>query len=553
MFLANGLKLRDRGCTLALMLAIICVCAPALAANASDQACRSIAKLKIPSVIFTEASLQKPQEIPADPFTAFTGASPQAVKVGGHCLVRGVIGKRQGVDGQSYGTRFEVRLPTTWNDMFLFQGGGAVDGFLAPAVGTIPCRNSTAAPGLLRGYAVVSMDGGHPSPDPAFGVDQAARIDFAYASIGKVTSVSKQVIAKFYGAAPKKSVFMGCSNGGREALIAAQRYPLEFDGIVAGSPGFRLSAANIAEAWDTRQYMSIAPKDEADHPILSRAFSQQDLNIVAKAVLAACDARDGIEDGVINAWQQCRFDPKVLSCQGDKTDSCLTAGQVQAMSRAFAGPESSDGEKLYSDWPYDTGVAGADWRMWKLGNSPTSQSDANNIVLGARSLQYYFMTPPAPNFDPLKFDFDKDPARVADTAKLNDATGTYLASFGAHGGKLLLFQGLSDPVFSANDLVRWYKQVVEVTSGGDLEATRRFVRMFIIPGMTHCGDGQAFDDFDPLAAIEGWINQDKAPDSLAAGSKAFPGKHQPICAYPTQAAYGGKGNPDEIASYSCRG
>ncbi|WP_020560197.1 tannase/feruloyl esterase family alpha/beta hydrolase [Thiofilum flexile] len=522
------------------------------AAQSAAQICTSLAGLQLATVKFEKSEFWDAKQIKPDAFSGFTGAIPDTSAVGEHCLVRGIIGERTGVDNKPYGTQFELRLPVQWNNKFLFQGGGGVDGFVAPALGGIPCRGSTAKPALARGYAVVSMDGGHPTPDPSFGSDQAARIDFAYASIGKVTPIAKQIITAFYGKDAQKTLFMGCSNGGREAMIAAQRYPTEFDGVVAGNPGFRLTKANLAEAWDTQQFLRIAPKDAEGNPILAQAFSQQDLDLVSKAVLNACDAKDGIEDGLINAWQQCSFKPDLLVCKGDKEESCLTAEQVSTLHKVFDGPQNAAGNKLYSDWPYDAGISAPNWRVWKLGNSQTAKSDALNVLLGGGSLSLYFMTPPDPTFKPTDFDFERDPARLEETGKLNDATTTYLTTFVNRGGKLVLFQGLSDPVFSANDLVSWYQGVVQASAQGDVDKARDFVRLFMVPGMTHCGDGPALDNFDPLTALETWMEQGKAPDFLAASGKAFPDKEQPICAYPQQAMYDGKSDPKQLTSYQCR-
>lgn len=491
------------------------------------------------------------QTIPESPFTGFTGAAPKPVAVGAHCLVRGIIGARTGTDGKSYGTTFELRLPARWNQNFLFQGGGATDGFVAPAVGIIPCRGSTAAPALTRGYAVVSMDGGHPTQDPSFGFDQAARVDFAYASIGKVTRTAKALVRAVYGSGPQLSVFMGCSNGGREAMIAAQRYPLEYDGVIAGNPGFHLSAANLAEAWDTQQLLKIAPRNAQGHPILSKALAQADLDTLSAAVRSSCDDRDGLEDGLINAWRECHFDIKTLLCKPDQTTACLPAAKIEAIDKVFSGPENSAGDALYSTWPYDTGVSDVNWRMWKLGFSDTARPDALNVVLGGASLRAYFLTPPVTKFDPASFDFDKDTHRIAETAKQNDANATYLNSFAGHGGKLIIFQGLSDPVFSANDIVNWYDSVAATSFAGDIEKAREAVRLFMVPGMAHCGDGSALDDFDPLTALEGWI-KGNAPTYLEARGKAFPGKRQPICAYPQQAIYRGAGDPNALTSFQCR-
>ncbi|CUH81168.1 Tannase and feruloyl esterase [Tropicibacter naphthalenivorans] len=254
------------------------------------------------------AALQGAGTLPPDPMSAMTGGSPTPVEVGAHCLVEGKIEDREGVNGQ-YGIRFQLRMPEDWNGKFLFQGGGN-DGFIAPAIGAIPSTGSSATPALKRGYAVVSMDGGHAAMSLEFTQDQQSRLDLAYASIGKVTYAAKSLIDAYYDAAPDQSYFMGCSNGGREAMMAAQRFPLEFDGVVVGNPGFHLSRAALGGVWDVTQWAKIAPRDA-----MHSALTQADLDTVAAEINAQCDALDGLEDGVVAAYRQCAFDPEALRGQ----------------------------------------------------------------------------------------------------------------------------------------------------------------------------------------------------------------------------------------------
>jgi feruloyl esterase len=279
------------------------------------QACATLLAPGLPNVVIERAEFVAAGPSGDDPERMMTGASGAGAMLPGHCLVRGEIDGRTGADGKHYGIRFEVRMPEGWQHRFIFQGGGGMDGFLANALGTIPTLGSTAKPALARGYAVVSMDGGHPTKDASFSYDQQARLDFAYAAIGKVTQQAKRLITQYYTSAPKHSYFMGCSNGGREAMLAAQRYPTEFDGVVAGNAGFHLNRAAVAQAWDTRAFMSIAPTDGSGRAVLSRAFSDADLKLVAEGVLRACDELDGIKDGLINDHAECRFDPAVLLCK----------------------------------------------------------------------------------------------------------------------------------------------------------------------------------------------------------------------------------------------
>ena len=263
-------------------------------------------------------------------------------------------------------------MPGDWNGKLLFQGGGGLDGFVAPALGAISIRTSTATPALMRGYAVVTTDSGHPTPTPEFGLEQQARLDYAYQAIGKVASVSKQLVFAAYKKAPAHSYFMGCSNGGRSALMAAQRYPLEFDGVIAANPGFRLSRAAIAEQWDNRQLIKIAPKNAAGDKIFANALTQEDLDKLSKAVLDKCDALDRLKDGIIGAWERCKFDPSGLDLAKEK---------ISAIKAIFEGAKNSKGEQIYSGWFYDAGVNQPGWRMWKLGDSQTAEPNARNIVL----------------------------------------------------------------------------------------------------------------------------------------------------------------------------
>ena len=521
------------------LCAVALMCSIALPAivHAEDMTnkCEALAGLKLYSTRIDAATMQGKGILPPDPNSAMTGSAAREIAIDNHCLIAGKIEDRKGVGGQ-YGIRFQMRAPTEWNGRFLFQGGGGMDGFIAPAIGSIPVFSSTADPALTRGYAVISMDGGHNGHDASFAQDQQSRLDLAYASIGKVTRVAKELIAAFYGRAPEHSVFMGCSNGGREAMMAAQRFPLEFDGVVVGNPGFHLSAAALAQAWDVQKLMAIAPVVNGE-PILAQALTQDDLDLVSSAVLEACDELDGVKDGLINAYRSCKFDPESL--RGKLSDE-----KLNALETIMDGPVGADGKALYSDWPYDVGMNAMGWRVWKLGTSGTGQSDALSVTLGSDSLPHLFMTPPHKEFDATTLDFDVVAKDIAQMGALNDATSTFMTTFAERGGKMVIFHGMSDPVFSANDLMRWYEQVGKDT-GDDV------ARLFMVPGMNHCGGGPALDDFDPLTLLEKWMDKGEVPTEMPAKGVAFPGVSQPICAYPKEAYYNG-GDPASLGSYSCK-
>ncbi|MBF9003156.1 tannase/feruloyl esterase family alpha/beta hydrolase [Vibrio nitrifigilis] len=530
-------------------LAAVPSCAFAVTA---EQACTAMSQMSLTHVHIQKTEWVKAGHAAKDKMSALTGASAAGNALPAHCRINGAINERIGADGKKYAIQFELRMPTNWHGEFLFQGGGGLDGFVANAVGSIPVHGATAAPALQRGFAVVSMDGGHEGRNAEFAHDQQARLDYAYQAVGKVTSTAKQLIRHYYNEKITHSYFMGCSNGGREAMIAAERYPTEFNGIIAGDPGFRLSHAAIGEVWDTQILSSIAPKDKQGKPILSQAFSQAELNMVSKAIVQECDGKDGLKDGIINNYPACHFNPVELQCKNGEVEHCLSKNKVDALNKVFAGAKNSQGNTLYSSWPFDTGIASKGWRLWKLGNSnDANKPNALNIVLGRDSLVNYYMTPPNPNFDLMKFDFDKDPARIAETSAINDANATYLNTFKSNGGKILIYQGISDPVFSADDIKDWYNQVEQHTSNGNKTEQRQWARLFMVPGMTHCGDGPGLDNFDPLTVMQHWVENGQAPERIIAQGKAFPGKKQPLCVYPKIAFYKGQGDVNNADSFEC--
>ncbi len=538
-----------------LLLTVVNACTadtviPSAVSSITPQACAALKNTTLINTQITQAEWQAAQALKADAHAAMTGSTPSDMQVGAHCLVSGEINRRTGAGGKPYGIQFQMRLPAAWNGKFLFQGGGGTNGFVAPALGSIPSHGSTATPALLRGYAVLSQDSGHQGTDTSFAQDQQARLDYAYASTGQATTVAKQLIAQLYGQPARKSYFMGCSNGGREAMMAAQRYPTEFDGIVAGNPGFRLTYAGVGEAWDNQQFMRIAPKNAQGQKIVANAYTQQDLDVVSQAILARCDAKDGLKDGLVNAWEACDFKPEMVQCKPGQNEGCLSAAKVSTLNAVFGGAKNRRGENVYASWPYDAGINTPGWRAWKIGTSQTAQPNAINFTLGAKALTDYFMTPYNPAFDPLSFDIERDLPKLRQTAAIHNADATFLTTFEQRGGKMIIFHGVSDPVFSANDLRDWYLQLQADMGAG----TAQFARLFMVPGMAHCGGGAALDDFDPLTALEQWTDKGVAPEQLIAKG-TLPGQSQPrtqpVCAYPKTAHYQG-GDERAAASFVCR-
>jgi hypothetical protein len=487
------------------------------------------------------------------PGTKRPGNAATGDPLGGHCTVTGAMNPRTGQDGKPYYIGFQLSLPDQWNGRFLYVGGGGNDGTL---------RDTTASPQagikspLAQGYAVVSTDAGHQGTLAAgFGFDPQARTDHAYNAHDKTAQAAKALIAQRYGRGPDRSYFQGCSGGGRQGMMFSQRFPAYFDGIVATAPAMRVSSgATIAAMWNNIEFTKAAPLDGSGKPILAQAFSNADLNLVAGAVTAACDAADGAADGMVNNFRACTFNPAVLQCSGAKTDSCLSAPQVTALQRVFAGPRNSAGVSLYAGQPWDPGIAAGGWRAWTLGTSGTATPNSAYNALMSDALRHEFFTPPDPGFDILAFNFDTDPARMeAFSAVYDTHRDATLSAFKARGGKLLFVHGMADPIFSALDTQAYYERLA--TNNGGLAAVQSFSRAFFVPGMNHCGGGPATDAFDSLQAVVDWVEKGQAPEVIAAAAPAtsayFPNRTRPLCPYPKFAKYKGSGSLEDAANFTC--
>jgi feruloyl esterase len=410
-----------------------------------------------------------------------------------------------------------------------------------------------------------------------------------------LTPIAKSIVAAFYGIAPVYSYYLGCSNGGREAMVASQQWGDMFDGVVAGDPGFRLPHAAIAEAWDTQQFAAAAetvangqdPPDGNGNPSLTLAATPDDMALVGNLVLQQCDALDGLVDGMIFNTDACRkaFDPATLArfqCPtGTKAPGCLLPAQITAIQKVFQGPVDSHGLALYSAWPYDVGIQDPKWLMWPIGaNLPYMLSNnlisvpfiAQNTTQGATSAMYLFTTPPNPAMNVFNISMDDMNAGInaADSTfpqsaiDYMEATSTNLAKLLSHNGKIIYFHGESDPVFSMYDTVQYYDNLTTAYGA----STPSFARLFLVPGMNHCSGGlHALDSFDPLTAIADWVEQGTAPASMiarnsntglpAADLSSFTvlplNRSRPLCPYPQYAAYtgGAGGNSEDAASFTC--
>lgn len=466
-------------------------------------------------------------------------------KLPAHCVVTGEINPRTGVNGVRYGINFEMRLPLAWNGRFQFQGGGGVDGSVPAAYGTL---RTGVTPALAQGAAVVTSDMGHVGAnerDATFGLDPQARIDWGYNAMDKVTLLAKDIIGKFYGKAPTRSYYVGCSGGGRQGMMMSQRFADHFDGVVAGAPILEQHLAQIGSMQILQEFRAIAPKDANGDAILSRAYADSDLKLIADGVLGRCDALDGAADGIIENYAACSYDVAALQCPGAKDNGCLSAEQVSAFTKVMAGPKNSAGTLLYPPMPWDTGIAG--WRGNQLGTSTTARPNAAKFT--NQSVRYVFMTPAAPDFDYFSFNFDTDPATMLASAAFTATNSTNYERFKARNGKAIVYVGLSDSLVNPAGVNRWYRELV--AANGGLEATRQFARFFNVPGMEHCSGGAALDQFDPVTALYDWVEKNQAPQTLQAKGNRFPGRTRNLCLYPQIARYVGSGSVDDAASFRC--
>ncbi|HEU4626266.1 MAG TPA: tannase/feruloyl esterase family alpha/beta hydrolase [Steroidobacteraceae bacterium] len=513
-------------------LALAAIAITSAAASASESAkpvpCTSLTSFKVPGV---DMAITQAAVVPAGPIPALPNSPTYEGTLPAYCRVDGVIDQRTGRNGKPYAIGFAVAMPESWNGRFLFQGGGGLNGSVAlPLGGTA----SGTQPALARGFAVVTTDSGHKGVvfDGSFFEDQEATVNFLYQAIGKVAPVGKAIVAAHYGKPAAHSYFVGCSTGGREAMMMSQRYPRFFDGIVAGAPAMRTSFSNLADKYVTVALNAVAPKDAAGKPLTALALSERDKKLVIDSFLAACDARDGLADGMVFDVKGCDFSPLALACKGPKTDACLTPEQAAAIAKAFAGPKDSRGVQVYPGFFYDTGIA---------------------AKVGIPGLLNPGPSPVGPPTFETEMDVDRA-ALVAATpsAAVGDtAHWTQLDTFSGHGGKIIYYHGVSDPWFSAQDTVRYYEEMV--TANAQQAATSSFSRLYLVPGMGHCSGGEAtLDRFDLLTPVVSWVEKGVAPEGIVATGRAFPGRSRPLCPYPQHAHYKGSGDPQSAASFECR-
>jgi hypothetical protein len=511
------------------------------------------------------------------------GGRGTPITTGAHCVVKGKMNERVGIDGKNYAIGFEMRLPVDWNGRYFYQGNGGTDGNIAQADGVMGSGGPTWT-ALSKGFAVISSDAGHPTRDATFGIDPQARIDYGYGAVQALTPMAKALIAQAYGKGPDRSYIGGSSNGGRHAMVAAARMPNDFDGVLANSPGFNLPLAAAAQLYSAQQFRRVA----TDETNLETGFNLDERKLVANAILSKCDKLDGLVDGLVQDVEACekRFNlaTAVPTCADDtaasRTGSCLTVTQKDAIEKMYRGPVNSAGKALYATQPYDPGLATAGWAGWKFVNSVGNQRDPVAVGL-------IFQTPPNPDWLPgasptldqtrsfaFNYNFDTDFPKLFATDStytesaysfMTPPNPTKLDTLRDRGAKLIVVQGASDGVFSINDTRRWYEGLMKENRGR--VKAHDFARFFRVPGMNHSSGGVATDQYDALDALVQWVEYGEAPDRIVAQARGAgnpggvnsdvpagwaPDRTRPLCPYPTNATYRGKGDPEKAESFLCK-
>jgi feruloyl esterase len=463
-----------------------------------------------------------------------SGVAPAAEDLPEYCWVRGYV--RPAIN-------FEIRLPTTtWNGKFYMAGCGAQCGRL---LADRPGFNNAMNHGLRRNYAAVTVDGGHWGSDIfdrtwIYDKDPIARFDFDQRAVTETARVSKEVITAYYGRAPERSYFAGCSNGGRQANMEAWKYPEDFDGIISGCPTLYSLRWGLGWVWKTQATIG------QDGRIVL-AFSK--LPMIAKAVYDACAG----DDGLIDDPAQCQFEPSSLACQGAGGPDCLTAAEIETLEKWYGGARNSKGEQIYPGVPLGSEPYWSESLAYEDDAGPLALED---LATDQNYLRYVgFVEDPGPGYD---VDFDKDPERLKDGYANRTAEGTDLSEFKERGRKLLIYQGLADVDVAPEATRQWYEALTK-DMGGDA-GTMEFARLFMVPGMSHCGvlsnPGVDQTGFDPLPALEKWVEDGVAPESIVMTKTTEDGKTEwtrPVCVYPNVATYKGSGDLKDAANWTCGG
>jgi feruloyl esterase len=485
---------------------------------ASPASCAALKALQLPDIKITEAiavPANAPPQAPASPL-----APAVAIRVD-HCRVEGIVGRE---------IRFRLLLPDQWNGKFMMGGGG----------GFVEGIDNQSASSVNLGYASVGTDTGHQGRgvEAIWALDNVERqINFGHVAIHRVAEASKAIIRARYTAAPSRSYFNGCSNGGRQALMEAQRYPDDFDGIVAGAPAYDFTGLAVQFIKDIQA--AFPDKESLSKPL----FPNDTLKSVETQIVSKCDALDGVTDGLMEDPRRCTVDVSTLTGLNDQ--------QKKALAAIYGEKKLPDGSVIYPAQPLGgEGDAAAGWPLWINGVNPMLQLayrvPSLRFGFGTQFFKYFVYNDP--EWDYLKYDFANYRRDSKLAGSMLNATDPNLDAFKKRGGKLVLYHGWSDAALSALATTKYYEQVKARDT-----STESFARLFMLPGVAHCGAGNGPDRVDWYSVIDNWVDKGAAPDRIVA-SKVVANKTtrtRPLCAYPLKAIYKGSGSIDDEANFSC--
>ena len=451
-----------------------------------------------------------------------------------HCRVTGVIAPE---------VAFEIHLPERWNRRFYMTGNGglagdALDGPVSPE----------RAAALVNGFVTARTNTGHDArkePSGSFVLSNPEKaIDYAYRAVHVTAETAKKIATDYYGRPITFSYWNSCSNGGRQGLLEAQRFPDDFDGIVANAPWVDQTGFTIGAMWNQKA-------------ITETPVAPAKLTVVAASAMAKCDAIDGLTDGLIDDPRKCTFDPTrdVPACRaGADAPDCLTAAEAATIKKIYDGPTSA-GQSLFPGFMVGSeavntapnGTTASGWVNAIVPAQPGAKPADFNLAEGI--LRYLILDPPQPTYDAMAFDFDRDTRLVERWSKLADAKETDLSRFRNSGGKLIMTYGWADTILQPMMGVKYYEAVVEKNGRN----TSDFARLFMMPGVAHCGGGVGPDRIDAVTAVIDWVEKDRAPDSLLASkvTNRTVVRTRPLCPYPQVARYKGQGSIDDAANFSC--
>jgi feruloyl esterase len=509
------------------ILLILTLAAGAIPA-AAQQTCANLTRLALPGVTITLAA-----SVPAGSFVLpGSRAGAAGVNVPAFCRVAGFVTPE---------VKFELWMPEGWNRKFLAVGNGGLAGSISYAAMVSP---------LGSRYATASTDTGHPADnDGHWAQGHMERvIDFAHRGVHVMTQASKAILQAHYGAAPAHSYFSGCSQGGQEALTEAQRYPSDYDGIIAGDPANYWTHLYMgAHLWIALATM----KDPASYIPASK------VPVIGEAVNQACDALDGIKDGVLNDPRRCHFDPGTLLCKNGDGPNCLTAPQVEAAKKIYQGARNADGEQIFPGIMPGGEAGTGGWASWITGSDAGRGS---HMTLGFPFFRYVAFENPDWDFRTFRFDriqgLDSDADFVDDKlASIFNNINPDLRSFQTNGGKLIQYHGWSDPDISPLNSINYFQSVVQFMNGNGhgLAETRNFYRLFMVPGMQHCNGGPGPNIFDTVQALDQWVEHGTAPDQIVAShlTNGAVDRSRPLCPYPQEAQWKGTGSTDRAENFVC--